>query len=151
LLEAGVRYVEVQLDGWDTHVGNFPAVRRLCRQVEPAWLALMDDLRSSGLWEDTLILWMGEFGRTPNINSQNGRDHYPRNIPVVMAGHSIGGRVIGSTGDDGRQHENSSSVADLMYTLMTLLGVNPAQEFTTEFGSPTTATEDGKLIPGILS
>ena len=124
LLEAGVNYVEVQLGGWDTHVGNFPSVPRLCDQVEPAWLALMEDLKSSGLWQDTLIVWMGEFGRTPNINSQRGRDHYPQNIPVVLAGHGIGGRVVGSTGKDGRTHEDSHSVADLMYTLMTLLGVD---------------------------
>ena len=150
MLEAGVRYVEVQMPGWDTHVGNFPAVKRLCGQLEPAWTALMDDLKSSGLWEDTLVLWMGEFGRTPVINGQNGRDHYPSAIPVVMAGHSIGGRVIGSTGQDGREHTSDPhSVADLMYTLMKLLGVDPDREFTTDFGSPTSATDEGRIIQGI--
>ncbi|MEL6106583.1 MAG: DUF1501 domain-containing protein [Planctomycetota bacterium] len=151
LLEAGVKYVEVQLGGWDTHVGNFPSVRQLCQQVEPAWLALMDDLKSNGMWQDTLIIWMGEFGRTPNINSQRGRDHYPQSIPVALAGHGIGGRVIGSTGKDGRTHDDSHSVADLMYTLMTLLGVDADREYSTDFDSPTTATDNGRLIPGILS
>lgn len=151
LLEAGVSYVEVQMPGWDTHVGNANAVKRLCQQVQPAWVALMDDLKASGLWEDTLILWMGEFGRTPGINGGQGRDHYPQSIPVVMAGHSFGGRVIGSTGKDGREHrDESNSVADLMHTLLSLLGIDPEQELTTEFGSPTTATDEGSLIAGVL-
>ncbi|QDV83350.1 DUF1501 domain-containing protein [Planctomycetes bacterium TBK1r] len=147
MLEAGVRYVEVQMPGWDTHVGNIPAVKRLCQQLEPAWIALIDDLKSSGLWDDTLILWMGEFGRTPIINGQNGRDHYPRSIPVTLAGRDIGGRVIGSTGKDGMEHsENPSSVADLMYTLMNVLGVDADREYTTTFGSPTSATDGGEMI-----
>lgn len=150
MLEAGVRYVEIQMPGWDTHVGNFPAVRKLCAQLEPAWLALMDDLKSSGLWQDTLILWMGEFGRTPLINGQQGRDHYPQSIPVVLAGGPLGGRVIGSTGRDGsdptgKQHH----VADLFYTLMTLLGIDPEAQLTTGFGSPTSATDGGSLIDGL--
>ncbi|MCA9135548.1 MAG: DUF1501 domain-containing protein [Planctomycetales bacterium] len=151
LLETGVKYVEVQMPGWDTHVGNFPAVTRLCQQLQPAWIALMQDLKSSGLWNDTLILWMGEFGRTPLINGQNGRDHYPQAIPVTLAGHSVGGKVIGSTGTDGRDHSDSpSSVADLMYTLMTMLGVDAQRDYITDFGSPTSATDDGKLIEGII-
>ncbi|MEO1529350.1 MAG: DUF1501 domain-containing protein [Planctomycetota bacterium] len=151
LLEAGVKYIEVQLTGWDTHVGNFPTIRELCQQLEPAWLALMEDLKSNGLWQDTLIVWMGEFGRTPNINSQRGRDHYPQTIPVALAGDGIGGRVIGSTGKDGRSPDERHSVADLMYTLMTMLGVDTDREYSTNFDSPTTATDGGKLIPGILA
>lgn len=152
LLETGVKYVEVQMPGWDTHVGNFPTVKRLCSQVEPAWLALMDDLKSSGLWDETLILWMGEFGRTPGINGGSGRDHYPQSIPVALAGHSFDGQVIGSTGRDGRDHSDSPhNVADLMYTLLNLLGVDPDQELTTQFGSPTTATDEGELIPGVIA
>lgn len=151
LLETGVNYVEVQMPGWDTHVGNANAVKRLCQQLEPAWVALMDDLKSSGLWEDTLILWMGEFGRTPGINGGQGRDHYPQSIPVVMSGHSFGGRVIGSTGKDGRERsEDPHGVPDLMHTLLSLLGIDPDQELTTEFGSPTTATDEGGLIAGLL-
>lgn len=151
MLEAGVKYVEIQMPGWDTHVGNFPTVNRLCGQLQPAWIALMEDLKASGLWDDTLILWMGEFGRTPTINGQNGRDHYPQSIPVTLAGHSVGGKVIGSTGDDGRnQIDAPNTVADLMYTLMHLLGVDADREYTTQFGSPTSATDDGKLIDGVV-
>lgn len=151
MLETGVRYVEVQMPGWDTHVGNFPAVKRLCRQLEPAWIALMDDLKSNGLWGDTLILWMGEFGRTPTINGQSGRDHYPRSIPVTLAGRGIGGRVIGSTGNDGQdQSEDPNTVSDLMYTLLRLLGVDADRQYTTAFGSPTTATDGGSMINHVL-
>jgi uncharacterized protein (DUF1501 family) len=151
MLEAGVRYVEVQMSGWDTHVGNFPAVRNLCGRLEPAWLALMDDLKANGMWEDTLIVWMGEFGRTPTINGQSGRDHYPACIPVVLAGGSLGGRVLGSTGVDGREQTGETHrVADLMHTLMTLLGIDAEGEFTTAFGSPTSATDGGTPIDGVL-
>lgn len=152
MLEAGVRYVEVQMPGWDTHVGNFPAVGKLCDQLQPAWLALMNDLKANGMWQDTLIVWMGEFGRTPTINGQNGRDHYPGCIPVVLAGGTLGGRVIGSTGRDGQQNAGETHrVADLMHTLMTLLGVDAESEFTTAFGSPTSATDGGEMIEGIAS
>ncbi|MEO1616764.1 MAG: DUF1501 domain-containing protein [Planctomycetota bacterium] len=148
MLEAGVRYVEVQMPGWDTHVGNFDAVKRLCQQLEPAWISLADDLKANGLWEETLILWMGEFGRTPVINGQNGRDHFPRSIPVALMGAGLDGQVIGTTGADGSALEGPEhSVADLMYTLMDLLGVDPDQEYTTRFGSPTTPTDGGSRIP----
>ncbi|MEM6780203.1 MAG: DUF1501 domain-containing protein [Planctomycetota bacterium] len=150
LLESGVKYVEVQMPGWDTHVDNFPAVNRLCQQLEPAMIALMDDLMANGLWNDTLILWMGEFGRTPRVNGGRGRDHFPQSIPVVMAGHGFGGRVIGSTGPEGRDVGESRSVADLMYTLMVCMGIDAESEWTTAFGSPTTATEGGGLIEGVL-
>ena len=92
----------------------------------------------------------GEFGRTPGINGGNGRDHFPQNTPVVMAGNSIGGRVIGSTGKEGRTHlDQPHGIPDLMYTLLTLLGIDAEAEFTTAFGSPTTATDEGSLIKGI--
>ncbi|MEM6473189.1 MAG: DUF1501 domain-containing protein [Planctomycetota bacterium] len=148
MLESGVRYVEVQMPGWDTHVGNFSAVSRLCERLEPAWLALADDLKSNGLWEETLILWMGEFGRTPVINGQNGRDHFPRSIPVALMGNGFQGNVVGSTGKDGAVPDDPAhSVADLMFTLMEWLGVDPEQEYITSFGSPTTPTDEGRRIP----
>ena len=151
LLESGVRYVEVQMPGWDTHVGNFPTVKRLCGTLQPAWTALMDDLQSNGLWQDTMIVWMGEFGRTPTVNGQNGRDHYPQSIPVVIAGQFLGGKVIGSTGKDGRGKDaQPHRVADLMYTLMNLLGVDADRDYITSFNSPTSATDNGAMINGIL-
>src|SRR6185503_3245979 len=77
LVERGVAFVEVTLEGWDTHTDNFNAVKRLSDTLDPAWSTLMTDLRERGLLESTLIVWMGEFGRTPKITGTTGRDHFP--------------------------------------------------------------------------
>ena len=148
LLEAGVRFVEVQLDGWDTHANNFPATTRLCRQLDRPWAALLEDLDQRGMLDETLVLWMGEFGRTPRINSQNGRDHFPTVTPVAMAGGGVPqGRVIGATNPNGTTIDGDSlSVADVFATILDKLGIAPDHQFTTAFGSPTSATDDGTVI-----
>lgn len=145
LLEIGVPFVEVQLNGWDTHTDNFAQVQRLARPMDQAWSALIDDLVSSGLWDDTLILWMGDFGRTPIINANNGRDHFPSSTPVVFSGGAVrGGQVIGQTNTDGTAIDGKTHrVADVAATLLSRLGVAPDQTFQTSFGSPTEATDDG--------
>src|SRR5205823_12482850 len=110
LVERGVPFIEVSLSsaaggmgiGWDTHAQNFDAVKRLSEVLDPAWSALMNDLRSRGLLDSTLIVWMGEFGRTPKVNANAGRDHFPTAWTTVLAGRGIrGGQVIGDTGKDG--------------------------------------------------
>ena len=81
LVEAGVKFVEVVLGGWDTHQDNFDRVKNLSQQVDPAMSSLIGDLKDRGLLDSTLVIWMGEFGRTPRINTRGpkpGRDHYPR-------------------------------------------------------------------------
>src|SRR4029453_5586554 len=98
LVEAGISFVEVTLGGWDTHQNNFERVRTLSNQVDPAMSQLGTDLRQRGLLDSTLVIWMGEFGRTPRINArgaQPGRDHYPRAWSSVMAG---GGNEVGEGG-----------------------------------------------------
>ena len=139
LLKLGVPLVEVQIGGWDTHVDNARQTSRLCRQIDQPWVTLMEDLQSGGLWEDTLIVWMGEFGRTPSLNGRAGRDHYPAMTPVVLAGGDLGGRVVGRTNQTGTARvEQEHSIADLMATLLTLLGLDINAQYTTDFGSPTT-------------
>ena len=108
LVEQGVPFVEVSLDGvnlalgWDTHINNFDAVRRLSGVLDPAWATLMEDLKDRGLLDSTLIVWMGEFGRTPKINGPTGRDHWANSWSTVLAGGGIkGGQVIGKTSADG--------------------------------------------------
>src|SRR6516225_6142924 len=91
LIENGVRFVEVTLDGWDTHANNFGAVEALLAQLDPALAALTSDLADRGLLEKTLVVCMGEFGRTPQINAQNGRDHWSDAFSVVLAGGGIRG------------------------------------------------------------
>ncbi len=152
LLSAGVQFVEVRHSGWDTHTDNFAATRRLCEEIDGPFSTLLSDLRSSGLLDETLVVWMGEFGRTPVINANRGRDHFPNVTPVVMAGAGIrGGQVIGATNSTGTAIQGKShSIADLFATIFARLGISPETEFTTEFGAPTTITDDGSVIEDLI-
>jgi hypothetical protein len=127
LVERGVSFVEVTLNGWDTHDNNFEQVHGLSGTLDAAWSSLLDDLQSRGLLETTTIVWMGEFGRTPSINPRVGRDHFPAAWSVVLGGGGIrGGQVIGRTSVDGMQVEDAAAtVPDLMATICTALGVDP--------------------------
>ncbi|MGE4004008.1 MAG: DUF1501 domain-containing protein, partial [Planctomycetaceae bacterium] len=110
LVERGVPFVEVSLNsagenqgiGWDTHQDNFTGVRQMCEVLDPAWSTLLEDLKLRGLLESTLVIWMGEFGRTPQIQAERtGRDHFPVAWSTVLCGGGIrGGQVVGRTSDD---------------------------------------------------
>ena len=127
-------FVEVSLGatdnltlGWDTHINNFDGVRRLSAILDPAWATLMDDLRARGLLDSTLIVWMGEFGRTPTVNGQGGRDHWANAWTTVLAGGGIrGGQVFGSTSAGGHEvtSERRISVADFLATIVRPLGID---------------------------
>ena len=105
LVETGVTFVEVESNGWDTHQDNFDRVKTWPAPVDPGFAALVGDLKDRGMLDRTLVIWMGEFGRTPRINGNTGRDHFPRAFSVALAGGGIkGGRVIGATSADGRRH-----------------------------------------------
>jgi uncharacterized protein (DUF1501 family) len=96
LVEQGVTFVEVDLNGWDTHDDNFNRVKKLSETADPAWATLLSDLKERGMLDRTLVIWMGEFGRTPKINPRTGRDHYPRAFNAAVAGAGIkGGQVFG--------------------------------------------------------
>jgi uncharacterized protein (DUF1501 family) len=131
LVEQGVPFVEVVLEKagsstWDTHEGNFDAVARMCRVLDPAWGTLMDDLKDKGLLDSTLIIWMGEFGRTPKINAFAGRDHFPAAWSTVLAGGGIkGGQVVGRTSKDGMTvEERPVSAPDFFATICGALGID---------------------------
>jgi len=94
LVERGVRHVEVELDGWDIHCDLVPRTQRLLRILDPAFAALLQDLRARGLLETTLVVWAGEFGRTADVNALGGRDHDPRRGCVVMAGGGTAPGVV---------------------------------------------------------
>jgi hypothetical protein len=130
LVERGVPFVEVTLGGWDTHDNNFEQVRSLSGVLDPAWATLLDDLADRGLLETTLVVWMGEFGRTPGINPRNGRDHYPAAWSVVLGGGGIrGGQAVGRTSKDGSAVEDRPvSVPDLMATVCLALGLDPRKQ-----------------------
>src|SRR5205823_2101485 len=98
LVETGVSFVEVNMGGWDTHQDNFDRVKSLSADLDPAMSALIRDLKDRGMLDDTLIVWMGDFGRTPKINARGpkpGRDHYPRAwSTVLVCGGIKGGQVV---------------------------------------------------------
>lgn len=130
LVERSVPFVEVTLGGWDTHDNNFEAVQGLCSPLDQAWSALMTDLQQRGLLDSTLVVWMGEFGRTPGINPRNGRDHYPRAWSVVLGGGGIqGGAIVGRTSADGLLVEDRPvTTADLLGTVCLALGLDPKKQ-----------------------
>jgi hypothetical protein len=127
LVEAGVPFVEVGQDNYDSHADNFVCHKANMHVLDPAWASLLEDLHSRGLLHDTLVIWMGEVGRTPTINNRAGRDHFIRGWTVVLAGCGIkGGQVYGATDLDGKDvKENPVSEGDLFATIYTALGINP--------------------------
>jgi uncharacterized protein (DUF1501 family) len=154
LVEQGVPFVEVTLGGWDTHQDNFEQVRALCDILDPAWSALLEDLGERGLLDSTLVVWMGEFGRTPNINPRKGRDHYPAAWSVVLGGGGIkGGQVIGSTGKDGfRVEDRPVAVPDLMATICVALGLDPRKQNQSNVARPIRlADPSGQAIQEVLA
>jgi uncharacterized protein (DUF1501 family) len=131
LVERGVPFVEVSLGStgtanWDSHVNNFQAVSSLCEVLDPAWATLISDLRRCGLLESTLVVWMGEFGRTPRINTSTGRDHFPDAWSVALAGSKIkGGQVVGATSRDAMQvTDRPVTAADLFATVLEAIGID---------------------------
>jgi Protein of unknown function (DUF1501) len=147
LVERGVPFVEVTLSavdgsnnayGWDTHAQNFDTVEKLSKVLDAGWSTLMTDLRSRGLLERTLIVWMGEFGRTPKINESAGRDHFPNGWSTVLAGGGIrGGQVIGDTGVDGEEIKaRPVLVPDLLATVIKGLGIDPTKQNMVDNGRP---------------
>ncbi|HEX5103007.1 MAG TPA: DUF1501 domain-containing protein [Pirellulaceae bacterium] len=129
LIETGVRFVEVMSGdgvGWDTHRDNFPRTRALSLEADLGMAALIDDLDERGLLDSTLIIWMGEFGRSPQTTSGGGRNHWARAWSTVLAGGGIrGGQAIGRTDRDAAEViERPISVVDFLATVCTVLGID---------------------------
>ncbi len=152
LVESGVTFVEVNCRGWDTHQDNFAKTRRLAEQVDRPTAALIDDLKQRGLLDSTLVVWMGEFGRTPKINARGGRDHYPRVFPAAVAGGGIrGGQTIGTVSNDGAEvTDRPVSIPDLFQTFCRALQVNPESENVSSLGRPIKVVESGKPVEELL-
>lgn len=144
LVESGVKYVEVSLGGWDTHKENFEQIKKLSSVVDPAFSTLLQDMSASGLLRETVVVWMGEFGRTPKINENDGRDHFPKAWTVLLAGGGIGGgRIVGETNEDGTGIKSRPvTVPDLFATLASQLGLNPAAVKVTPQGRPVTLVDN---------
>ena len=161
LVEQHVPFVEVTLGafqqnnlGWDTHSNNFDAIKTLSGILDPAWGTLMTDLKERGLLDSTLIVWMGEFGRTPKINGGRGRDHWPNSWTTVLAGGGIkGGQVVGKTDASGEKiEERPVSVPDFLATICKQLGVDPMTQNMSNVGRPIRIAEpSARPIEEVLS
>jgi hypothetical protein len=153
LVENGVRFVEVTLDGWDTHENNFETVKGLLGQLDPAFAALTSDLAERQLLDETLILCMGEFGRTPAINANNGRDHWNQAFSIVLAGGGIkGGQVLGATDARGETvKDRPVTIPDLYATLLTAFGIDPVKVYRSPGGRPIKLADKGKVVRELFS
>lgn len=148
LVEIGVPFVEVTLGGWDTHQDNFTRVKSLSGQVDAALSALLTDLKDRGLLDSTLVIWMGEFGRTPNINTRGdkpGRDHYPKAWSLAMFGGGVqGGRVVGKTDKEGATvAERPVGTTDFLATVCEVLGIDHTKENEAASGRPIRVVDKG--------
>lgn len=160
LVEAGSRFITVVDTGWDMHQqifrelpdSRFPGSGKV-PALDQAYAALLNDLHERGLLESTLVVMMGEFGRTPKLNAQAGRDHWPRAGFVSLAGGGVqGGQVIGATDNHGESPvERPISPPDVACTVLRLLGINPNHELTTPSGRPIRILDQGDFIQELLS
>jgi len=159
LVEAGVSAVEISLGGWDTHNQTFQAHsgggNRMGLQptLDRAMGTLVRDLADRGMLRNTVILWMGEFGRTPRINQNNGRDHWARCWSVVVGGGAIrGGQAYGSTNEDGTAVANNPvGIGDVFATVYRALGIDPTTQIRDPIGRPFgIAGENGRPIAALV-
>jgi uncharacterized protein (DUF1501 family) len=149
LVEAGVPFIEVDLGGWDNHAGIFTTLEnQKLPELDKAMSALVEDLNDRGLLQDTAIIWMGEFGRTPNINGNTGRDHWARSWSVVVGGAGFkGGVVVGATNEDGKEVITDPYTSqDLMASVLKSLGISLETTFTAKNGRPMKIANSGKVI-----
>lgn len=154
LIEAGARFVTVGLNNWDTHQNNFQALRgQLLPDLDKALSALIADLGTRGLLERTIVYCAGEFGRTPRVNGQAGRDHWARAMAVLLAGGGVKkGFVLGGTDANGNAPIGEPcSPADVAATVFHLLGVGPTRELRTPGGRPVTLFREGKVLEGLVA
>ena len=154
LIEAGVRFVTVLLEGWDTHQDNFNRLgRELLPRLDQSLSALLDRLGASGLLDSTSILVTGEFGRTPKINGNAGRDHWARAMCSLMAGGATNcGQVIGKTDDKAQGPVGDSYTPDdLAASFLQNIGIDPNTEYEANVGRPITLIRNGRPINGLVS
>src|SRR5205085_479202 len=153
LVEAGCRFVGIDHGSWDTHFTCFPSLEgELIPHADRAFATLVSDLHQRGMLDSTLVVMMGEMGRTPRINAQAGRDHWSMAQSILFAGGGTKpGRIIGATDHQAAAPtEFPISVGDLRHTVMTLLGIDSKKEYPDSLGRPVPLTDEGKMIPGLV-
>lgn len=154
LVESGVPFVEVDFGGWDNHQNIFPTLAdNKLPILDRAMSALTEDLEQRGLLEDTAIIWMGEFSRTPRINGNTGRDHWARSWSVVVGGAGMnGGIAVGATNSEGTAVETEPYTSqDVMASVCKSLGISLETTFTSKSGRPMKIANGGKVIRELFS
>ncbi len=153
LVQAGVTFIEVRSGGWDNHKTVDAEVAKNAGSVDPGFASLVADLKARGMLDRTLVIWMGEFGRTPKINANAGRDHFPRAFSVALAGGGIrGGQVIGSTTPDGSAvKDRPIAVADLMASFCRSLRIDPKKENVSPQGRPIKIVDGGQPVKELFA
>jgi len=154
LVEAGVRFVTVTDAGWDTHQDNFPSLKnRKLPVLDSGYATLLEDLKRRGMLDDTLVLWMGDFGRTPKVNSSAGRDHWAGSTVFCLGGGGVKtGAVIGQSNEYAEQPASDPiQVEDIALTLYTLLGVPLDKHYSTPDGRPIPVAQGGRLLNELLA
>lgn len=152
LVEHGVRFVEVTMGGWDTHNDNFVRVPENCANLDQALSALLGDLDRRGLLKETLVVLTTEFGRTPKINQNEGRDHYPKAFSSLLAGGGVqGGQIYGKTDKGGHEvAENKLTPPDLNATIGYALGLPLDQIIFSPSKRPFTIADKGQPITALF-
>jgi hypothetical protein len=153
LVEAGVTFVEVQSRGWDTHENGKERIGSLASAVDPGFATLVTDLQQRGMLDSTLVVWMGEFGRTPRVNPRAGRDHFPRAFSMALAGAGVrGGSVVGATSPDGTEvTDRPVTVSDLLATFCRALGIDAGKENMTRVGRPMKIVDGGTAVAELFA
>jgi uncharacterized protein (DUF1501 family) len=153
LVERGVRFVEVSLGGWDTHAGNFVRLPELCDPLDRALSTLLPDLEARGLLKETLVVVTTEFGRTPTINANVGRDHHPAAFSAVLAGGGVKqGHVHGQTDKEGREvEEGEVTVPDFNATIACALGLPLDETVFSPSMRPFTVADKGKPVLEVVA
>jgi uncharacterized protein (DUF1501 family) len=162
LVERGVPLVFVNYTGWDTHQQLITRLKEgytgakipvgLAPNLDLALGALIDDLRDRGLWDSTLVVVMGEFGRTPKLNTDGGRDHWPRVFSALVGGAGVpGGQIVGKSDAHGESPaDRPVTPADLMASLVTLLGIDPKTKLITSDNRPVSIVDHGEALPELV-
>jgi hypothetical protein len=153
LVEHGVRFVEVTFGGWDTHADNFDRIAPLAGALDQALAALLADLSASGMLNQTLVVLATEFGRTPQINGSDGRDHHPRVFTCLMAGGGVkGGYVHGASDAKGYAVEaDGVGVTDFNATIAHALGIDHTEQIYSPDGRPFTFADKGRPVTALLA
>ena len=153
LVEAGCRFVGVDHSGWDHHFTIFPSLEKdMLPHVDRAYSALINDLDQRGLLDSTLVVMMGEMGRTPGINPQAGRDHWSMAQSILFAGGGVKpGQVIGATDKKASAPTaDPVSIEDVLFTIFGQLGIDTRKTYHTPLGRPVPIVDGGKVIPGLV-